>query len=124
MRGARAIGASGAMYAMNFVKPREFVPPTAEGQSKVTTHPRTTIIGEHGRQSDAKREAARAGPCIDILAPERERLSTNRRRHRPATPMLVHLEQALDLSDSNLILSIVQAFRLSCTKQEIKKHEK
>lgn len=86
----------------------------------MTTHPRTTVIAKHSRQCDTKWETARTGPCVDILAPERERLSTNRRRHRPATRMLVHPEQALDLFDSNLILCFVWAFSLLCIKKEIK----
>jgi hypothetical protein len=98
--------AGDAFIAINFVKPADSWLPTAGGQRKVTTHPRTTVIAKRSRQRDAKRETARTGPRADILAPERERLSTNRRRHRPATRMLVHPEQALDLFDSNLILYV------------------
>jgi hypothetical protein len=106
------------IYSDKLRQTRGFVLPTAEEQRKVSTHPRTAVIAKRSRQSDAKWETARTGPCIDILAPERERLSTNRRRHRPATRVLVHPEQALDLFDSNLILCFVWAFGLSCIKKK------
>lgn len=64
------------------------------------THPRATLVAEHRRQGDAERETARTRPLVDVLTPERERLSANHRRHRPATRMLLHLEQALDLGFS------------------------
>lgn len=67
------------------------------GRKREITHPRATLVAEHRRQGDAERETARTWPLVDVLAPERERLSAHHRRHRPATGMLLHLEQSLDL---------------------------
>jgi len=75
---------------------RGFVLPTTR-QEKEITHPRATLVAERRRQGDAERETARTRPLVDVLVPERERLSANHRRHRPSTRMLLHLEQSLDL---------------------------
>ena len=55
------------------------------------------LVAESGWQGNAEREAERAWLLIGLLAPEREGLIAKQRCRRPATPHLLHLEQALDL---------------------------
>ncbi len=74
------------------------------------THPRATLIAEYRWQGDAERETARTRPHIDILTPKRERLSTNHRRHRPATRMLLHLEYSLNLFEFDSVFDFFDFF--------------
>jgi len=86
------------------------------------THPRATLVAEYRWQGDAERETARTRPRIDILTPKRERLSTNHRRHRPATRMLLHLEYSLNLFefDSDFDFDL---FKIAVKKKDEKKNQ-
>jgi hypothetical protein len=65
------------------------------------------LVAKRGWQGNAEREAVRARLQIGLLAPERERLIAKRRRRRPATRHLLHLEQALDLFNFILIFDFI-----------------
>lgn len=75
-------------------------------QEKEITNPRATLVAERRGQGDPERETARTRPLVNVLAPERERLSADHRRHRPSTRMLLHLEQALRPGSISISISI------------------